>query len=45
MLTFIEGLRTGGVSGKLSGVLQYNKTAKASHQEKVVNRFKAVLTK
>ena len=33
MLTFIEGLRTGGFSGKLSGVLQYNKTAKASHYE------------
>ena len=31
MLTFIEGLRTGDFSGKLSGVLQYNKTAKASH--------------
>ena len=45
MLTFIEGLRTGVFSGKLSGMLQYNKTAKASHCEKAVNRFKTVLAK
>ena len=33
MLTFIEGLRAGVFSDKLSGVLHYSKTAKASHNE------------
>ena len=33
MLTFIKGLRTRVFSGKLSGVLQYNKTATTSHYE------------
>ena len=45
MLTFIERLRTGAFSVKLSGVLQYNKTAKASHYEQAVNCFKTELIK